>query len=48
MEEVAKHDIKVTRLKAAPWMQFVDMMPTVPDWLRKQDAILCHENNAVD
>ena len=47
-EEVAKHDIKVTRIKAAPWMEFVDMMPTVPDWQRKQDAVLCSENNAID
>ena len=46
--ELRNEDIKVIRLKSsAYWIDYVCMLPTEPDWHRKQQALL-NNNNPVD
>lgn len=35
-------------MKAAPWIEYVTVMPRVPDWQRRQDALISSEDNLVD
>ena len=45
--ELRSDDIKVIRLKsAAYWLDYVCLLPTVPDWFKKQQALLGSNNHA--
>ena len=47
-DEVTRLNIKIIRLKASPWIEYVICLPKIPDWQRKQDARLNSEDNPVD
>ena len=47
-EEVLKQNLKVIRLKAAPWVESVVCEPTPSDWMRAQMCILYSEENPID
>ena len=45
--ELRSEDIKVIRLKSASyWIDYVCLLPTVPDWFKKQQALLNNNNPA--
>ena len=47
-DEVTRLNIKVIRLKGAPWIEHVVLTPKISDWQRRQDAILGSEDNPPD
>ena len=48
MDEVTRLSIHIIRLKACPWIEHVVVLPKIPDWQRRQDAILNSEDNPID
>ena len=48
MDEVTRLSIHIIRLKACPWIEHVVVLPKIPDWQRRQDALLNSEDNPVD
>ena len=47
-QEITDKRIKIIRLKASPWIEYVNVLPRIPDWQRRQDALLSSEENPVD
>jgi len=47
-EEVTRMSIKVIRLKASPWIEYVSVYPRISDRQRRQDALLSSEDNPID
>lgn len=44
-EDLADENIRIMRLKSASyWIEYVCMVPTEPDWHKKQQALLNNEN----
>lgn len=31
-QEITEKGVKIIRLKASPWIEYVTIMPTVPEW----------------
>lgn len=47
-QELRNEDIKVIRLKSANyWIDYICMLPSEPEWHKKQQAIL-NNNNPID
>lgn len=47
-QEITDKSVKIIRLKASPWIEYVTVMPRVPDWQRRQDALISSDDNPVD
>ncbi len=43
MEEMFKQNVKIMRLKSAAWwIDYIALVPNIPEWLKEQQAILNH------
>jgi len=47
-DEVTRLNIKVIRLKGSPWTEHIVMAPKMPEWQKRQDAMLFSEDNPAD
>ena len=47
-QEITDKSVKIIRLKASSWIEYVTIMPRIPDWQRRQDALISSEDNLVD
>lgn len=47
-EEVDRIKLRVLRVKACPWLEYIVLSPSIEDWQRRQEAMLFAEENPVD